>query len=192
MKIILWLGFTTAKGAVLKGRSVRKVENHHSGVFLLDKARGRCCCLPGTGPGHVCTGTGTQTHTHTHTHTHRHTDTHTHTHTHPAVVVHDFNPSTLGSRGRRISEFKASLVYRVSSRTARATQRDLGSEKNKKTKKPKNQQQQNKKHHTYAHAHTQRHIDIYTHTHTDIYTQTHTYTNTDTHMCTCTPDSSGL
>ena len=44
----------------------------------------------------------------------------------------------------------------------------------------------------YAHAHTQRHIDIYTHTHTDIYTQTHTYTNTDTHMCTCTPDSSGL
>jgi hypothetical protein len=27
----------------------------------------------------------------------------------------------LGGRGRRISEFKASLVYRVSSRTARAT-----------------------------------------------------------------------
>jgi hypothetical protein len=30
----------------------------------------------------------------------------------------------LGGRGRRISEFKASLVYRVSSRTARATQRN--------------------------------------------------------------------
>jgi hypothetical protein len=30
----------------------------------------------------------------------------------------------LGGRGRQISEFKASLVYRVSSRTARATQRD--------------------------------------------------------------------
>ena len=30
----------------------------------------------------------------------------------------------LGSRGRWISEFKASLVYRVSSRTARATQRN--------------------------------------------------------------------
>jgi hypothetical protein len=28
------------------------------------------------------------------------------------------------SRGRRISEFEASLVYRVSSRTARATQRN--------------------------------------------------------------------
>jgi hypothetical protein len=30
----------------------------------------------------------------------------------------------LGGRGRRISEFKASLIYRVSSRTARATQRN--------------------------------------------------------------------
>jgi hypothetical protein len=30
----------------------------------------------------------------------------------------------LGSRDRRISEFKASLVYRVSSRTARVTQRN--------------------------------------------------------------------
>jgi hypothetical protein len=29
----------------------------------------------------------------------------------------------LGGRGRRISEFEASLVYKVSSRTARATQR---------------------------------------------------------------------
>jgi hypothetical protein len=38
----------------------------------------------------------------------------------PGVVVHSFNPS----RGRRISEFEASLVYRVSSRTARAIQRN--------------------------------------------------------------------
>jgi hypothetical protein len=30
----------------------------------------------------------------------------------------------LGGRGRRISEFKAILVYKVSSRTARATQRN--------------------------------------------------------------------
>jgi hypothetical protein len=30
----------------------------------------------------------------------------------------------LGDRCRQISEFKASLVYRVSSRTARATQRN--------------------------------------------------------------------
>jgi hypothetical protein len=29
----------------------------------------------------------------------------------------------MGGRGRRISEFEASLVYRVSSRIARATQR---------------------------------------------------------------------
>jgi hypothetical protein len=36
------------------------------------------------------------------------------------VVAHAFNPS----RGRRISEFEASLVYKVSSRTARATQRN--------------------------------------------------------------------
>jgi hypothetical protein len=30
----------------------------------------------------------------------------------------------LGGRGRRISEFEASQVYKVSSRTARATQRN--------------------------------------------------------------------
>ena len=29
------------------------------------------------------------------------------------VVAHAFNPSTQGGRGRQISEFKASLVYRV-------------------------------------------------------------------------------
>jgi hypothetical protein len=38
----------------------------------------------------------------------------------------------LGGRGRWISEFKASLVYKVSSRTARATQRNPVS-KNKTT-----------------------------------------------------------
>jgi hypothetical protein len=43
----------------------------------------------------------------------------------------------LGGRGRRISEFKASLVYRVSSRTARATQRNPVSKTNKQTNKPK-------------------------------------------------------
>ena len=37
----------------------------------------------------------------------------------------------LGGRGRRISVFMASLVYRVSSRTARATQRNLVSKKEK-------------------------------------------------------------
>jgi hypothetical protein len=39
----------------------------------------------------------------------------------------------LGDRGRRISEFRAGLVYRVSSRIARATQRNLISKTNKQT-----------------------------------------------------------
>ena len=34
-------------------------------------------------------------------------------------------PKHSGGRDRQISELQASLVYRVSSRTARATQRDL-------------------------------------------------------------------
>jgi hypothetical protein len=38
----------------------------------------------------------------------------------------------LGGGGRRISEFEASMVYRVSSRTARATQRNPVSEKKRK------------------------------------------------------------
>jgi hypothetical protein len=73
-------------------------------------------------------------------------------------VAHTFNPSTweveaggflssklpnlltslaqnLGGRGRQISEFKASLVYRVSSRSARAIQRNPVLEKKNKNKK---------------------------------------------------------
>jgi hypothetical protein len=48
------------------------------------------------------------------------------------VVVHAFNPS----RGRRISEIEDSLVYRVSSRTARVTQKKpcLGKKKKKRKK----------------------------------------------------------
>jgi hypothetical protein len=46
----------------------------------------------------------------------------------------------LGGRGRRISEFEASLVYRVSSRTDRATQRNPVSKKNKKEKEKQNKQ----------------------------------------------------
>jgi hypothetical protein len=42
----------------------------------------------------------------------------------------------LGGRGRRISEFEASLVYKVSSRTARAIQRNPVS-KNKTKQKQK-------------------------------------------------------
>jgi hypothetical protein len=47
----------------------------------------------------------------------------------------------LGSRGRQISEFEASLVYRASSRTARTAQRNPVSKQNKtknKNKKTKN------------------------------------------------------
>jgi hypothetical protein len=47
----------------------------------------------------------------------------------------------LGGRGRRISEFEASLVYRVSSRTARATQRNPVS----KNQKPKERKKERKK-----------------------------------------------
>jgi hypothetical protein len=41
------------------------------------------------------------------------------------VVAHAFNPDTwhLGGRGRWISEFKVSLVYRGSFRTAMATEK---------------------------------------------------------------------
>ena len=39
------------------------------------------------------------------------------------MMVHAFNPSTQKAEAGKISEFQASLVYRVSSRTARAIQR---------------------------------------------------------------------
>jgi hypothetical protein len=51
------------------------------------------------------------------------------------VVAHTFNPSTRECGGRWISEFEASLVYKVSSRTARAIQRNPVSKKNKQTTK---------------------------------------------------------
>jgi hypothetical protein len=53
----------------------------------------------------------------------------------------------LGGRGRQISEFKASLVYKVSSRAARATQRNTVSKKNQKEKE--------KKYHSYIHEQKQ-------------------------------------
>jgi hypothetical protein len=51
----------------------------------------------------------------------------------------------LGGRGRRISEFEASLVYKVSSTTARAKQRNPVSKKNKKPKTNKQTKKTNKK-----------------------------------------------
>jgi hypothetical protein len=52
------------------------------------------------------------------------------------MVAPAFNPWILKCRCRVISEFEASLANRVSSRTAKATQRNLAS-KEKKTNKPK-------------------------------------------------------
>jgi hypothetical protein len=51
----------------------------------------------------------------------------------------------LGGRGRLISEFKASLVYRMSSRTARAIQRNTVSKKKKKEKKRKEKRKEKRK-----------------------------------------------
>jgi hypothetical protein len=51
----------------------------------------------------------------------------------------------LGGRGRRISEFEASLVYKVSSRTARAIQRNPVSKKQNKTKQNKTKQKVKKR-----------------------------------------------
>jgi hypothetical protein len=50
----------------------------------------------------------------------------------------------LGGRSRRISEFEASLVYKVSSRTARAIQRNPVS-KNQKKRKEKKKKKERKK-----------------------------------------------
>jgi hypothetical protein len=46
----------------------------------------------------------------------------------------------LGGRGRQISEFEASLVYKVSSRTVRAIQRNPVSKQQQKTKTKTNKQ----------------------------------------------------
>ena len=59
------------------------------------------------------------------------------------MVVHTFNPSTL-QRQTDLNEFKASLRYRVSVRTANATQRNHISKKQNKTiKQPKTKTRQN-------------------------------------------------
>jgi hypothetical protein len=51
----------------------------------------------------------------------------------------------LGGRGRQISEFEASLVYKVSSRTTKATQRNPVSKKQNKKKKTKKKKALNTK-----------------------------------------------
>jgi hypothetical protein len=59
----------------------------------------------------------------------------------------------LGGRGRRISEFKATLVYRVNSRTARATQRHPVSNKQTKNKNKTNKQTKHHAQNTLKHFH---------------------------------------
>jgi hypothetical protein len=51
----------------------------------------------------------------------------------------------LGGRGRQISEFESSLVYKVSSRTARATQRNPVMKKKKKKKKERKKRKKKEK-----------------------------------------------
>jgi hypothetical protein len=50
----------------------------------------------------------------------------------------------LGGRGRQISELEASLVYRVSPRTARAIQRNSVSKKKKKPRKQNKKKKERK------------------------------------------------
>jgi hypothetical protein len=56
----------------------------------------------------------------------------------PGTIKNPNLSQHLGGRGRQISEFQDSLAYRLSSRTARATQRNPVS-KNKQTNKQTNQ-----------------------------------------------------
>jgi hypothetical protein len=66
----------------------------------------------------------------------------------------------LGGRGRQISEFKASRVYRVSSRTARATQRNPVSGGKKKRKKRKKESKENQKTNTHVCCYTKRNFKL--------------------------------
>jgi hypothetical protein len=57
----------------------------------------------------------------------------------------------LGGRGKWISEFEASLVYKVSSRTARATQRNpVLKKQNKQTKKKKTKEKEKEEEEEYS------------------------------------------
>ena len=68
-----------------------------------------------------------------------------------AVVAHAFLNLSSGDRGSQISEFKASMVYIASSKTARATQRPyLEKPKPKPTNQPHT--------HTHTHMHTHNHF----------------------------------
>ena len=59
-------------------------------------------------------------------------------------MAYSCNPSTLRGKFRQISEFKASLVYRVSFRTVRAIQRNTVSKNKKQKQKQKQKKTKNK------------------------------------------------
>jgi hypothetical protein len=60
------------------------------------------------------------------------------------MVVHASNPNTFGGRGKWISEFEASLVYRASSRTSRVQRNPVSKKKKKKTTTTTKTKQTNK------------------------------------------------
>ena len=61
-------------------------------------------------------------------------------------MAHAFNPNTQEAEaGRQISEFEDSLIYKVSSRTARATQTNPVSKNQKPTNQTKTKQNKNQK-----------------------------------------------
>ena len=61
------------------------------------------------------------------------------------MVVHSFNLQHLGGRGRRISEFKSSLVYIVSSRTAKAAQKNPVLKERKREKEKERERKKGRK-----------------------------------------------
>jgi hypothetical protein len=62
----------------------------------------------------------------------------------PGVVAHTFNPSAWKEEAGGFLEFEVNLVYRMSSRTARAIQRNpvLGKKKKKKRKKERKKEKE--------------------------------------------------
>jgi hypothetical protein len=65
----------------------------------------------------------------------------------PGVVAHAFNPSTWEAEAGEFLSSGLALVYRVSSRTARATQRNPVSKKKKKSKKKRKKEKKEKEKH---------------------------------------------
>ena len=61
------------------------------------------------------------------------------------MVPHAFNPSTREAEAGRISEFKASLVYRVYSRTSSAIQKNPAWKKKKRKEKKRKEKKRKEK-----------------------------------------------